>query len=460
MADVITYRGARYVPIFADPAEWDNARAYDYMTLVMHEGNSYISKTNVPVGVDISNEQYWLLTANYNAQVEQYRQEVRAFDGRITTNADAIAAETSAREQADTTMQASIAAETSAREQADTNLQANITAETTAREELATQIQGDLEAVNDNIGNISTDINAIGQNLDELKIEIASYGVWENVPFTLSEKVSAIFSSAGEIKINKKLGLLYCALLVKVDTALVANDAIVTLTGYEGGTTTNYQISGLIEAKNTSTNEMLKQNGFISQSGEICTYSATPASYNVYILNTFPIDDIGGDFEPSEDVATEREKVCNLVKSWVGRFSYSQTYPNRLNPLTSGVTDCSGLIYCAYRDALNILLPNTGTPQMYAGATVATAQAGSTLDTSNLQPGDIIGFSTNGGDTYVHVIIYTGDGQCWEQNEWTKGANAGKKGPQQVDYTDHSDTTADLAHYRLNQYRKAVRFLQ
>ena len=460
MADVITYKGARYIPIFADPAEWDNTRTYEYMTLVMHEGNTYVSKTNVPVGIDISNEDYWLLTANYNAQVEQYRQEVQAFDGRITANTDAIAAETTAREQADTAMQASITAETTAREQADANLQNNINAETNAREELATQIQSELATVNDNIGNISTDINTIGQNLDELKIEIASYGVWENIPFTLGEKVSAIFSSAGEVKINKKLGLLYCAILVEASTALNAQDTVINLTGYESGISSNFRFYGMMEVKNASTNEMLQVNGFISPDGEIGTYSAVSQNNKIYILKVFPIDELGGDFEPTQDVATEREQVCNLVKSWVGRFSYSQTYPDRLNPLTSGVTDCSGLIYCAYRDALNILLPSTGTPQVYAGATVATAQAGSVLDTSNLQPGDIIGFSTNGGENYVHVIIYTGNGQCWEQNTWTKGANAGKKGPQQVDYSDHDDATADLAHYRMNQYRKVVRFLQ
>ena len=72
----ITYTGARYVPLFADPAEWSSANAYEPLTIVIHEGNSYTSKTFVPVGVDIANEQYWALTGNYNAQVEAYRKEV------------------------------------------------------------------------------------------------------------------------------------------------------------------------------------------------------------------------------------------------------------------------------------------------------------------------------------------------------------------------------------------------
>lgn len=87
-----TYTGLRYVPIFADPIEWNSANSYEALTIVVHEGNSYTSKQAVPVGIDILNETFWALTGNYNAQVEQYRQEVKSyentvksFDGRITT---------------------------------------------------------------------------------------------------------------------------------------------------------------------------------------------------------------------------------------------------------------------------------------------------------------------------------------------------------------------------------------
>lgn len=88
------YTGMRYVPVFADPPEWSSANSYEALEIVIHEGNSYTSKTFVPVGIDISNSAYWALTGNYNAQVEQYRQEVRKFDGRITKNTEAIAANT------------------------------------------------------------------------------------------------------------------------------------------------------------------------------------------------------------------------------------------------------------------------------------------------------------------------------------------------------------------------------
>jgi lysophospholipase L1-like esterase len=86
------YVGARYVPLFSTPLEWSNTREYEPLTIVLNEGNSYTSRQFVPLGIDISNESYWALTGNYDAQVEQYRQEVQAFDGRITTNETNIAA--------------------------------------------------------------------------------------------------------------------------------------------------------------------------------------------------------------------------------------------------------------------------------------------------------------------------------------------------------------------------------
>lgn len=78
------YVGARYVPKFAEPIDWNNDTTYEPLTIVTYQGNSYTSRTFVPVGIDITNEDYWALTGNYNAQIDQYRQEVQNFDARIT----------------------------------------------------------------------------------------------------------------------------------------------------------------------------------------------------------------------------------------------------------------------------------------------------------------------------------------------------------------------------------------
>lgn len=72
---VSEYVGARYVPLIAQPAEWSKNTAYEPLTIVLYQGNSYTSRQAVPIGIEITNEDYWALTGNYNAQVEQYRKE-------------------------------------------------------------------------------------------------------------------------------------------------------------------------------------------------------------------------------------------------------------------------------------------------------------------------------------------------------------------------------------------------
>src|SRR5699024_5384903 len=65
----------RYVPkIFG---EWDKQNQYEGLSIVTHQGNSYTSKKQVPVGIDILNEEFWVVTGNYNAQVENYREEIK-----------------------------------------------------------------------------------------------------------------------------------------------------------------------------------------------------------------------------------------------------------------------------------------------------------------------------------------------------------------------------------------------
>lgn len=68
------YVGARYVPIVV--GEWDKTRTYEPLMVVTYQGNSYTSRQYVPAGIEITNESYWVLSANYNAQVEAYRNEV------------------------------------------------------------------------------------------------------------------------------------------------------------------------------------------------------------------------------------------------------------------------------------------------------------------------------------------------------------------------------------------------
>ena len=71
------YVGARYVPKFADPIGWQANTSYEAMVIVTYNNSSYTSKIPVPptVGNPAENSKYWALTGNYNAQIEEYRQE-------------------------------------------------------------------------------------------------------------------------------------------------------------------------------------------------------------------------------------------------------------------------------------------------------------------------------------------------------------------------------------------------
>nr|DAG34256.1 MAG TPA: nitrous oxide reductase family maturation protein NosD [Bacteriophage sp.] len=91
------YIGARYVPLFADPIDWDKTKTYEPLTIVSHAGNSYTSRQYVPKDIEITNESYWALTGNYNAQVEQYRKETATVKAGLE-------AETKTRENADTAL--------------------------------------------------------------------------------------------------------------------------------------------------------------------------------------------------------------------------------------------------------------------------------------------------------------------------------------------------------------------
>lgn len=78
------YIGARYVPMFADPVNWDSERAYEPLTIVVHDGDCYTSKCFVPVGADISNSLYWVKSQDYNYQFDQLKQVVADLSKQVT----------------------------------------------------------------------------------------------------------------------------------------------------------------------------------------------------------------------------------------------------------------------------------------------------------------------------------------------------------------------------------------
>lgn len=84
------YVGARYVPKFANPIQWDSNNIYEPLEMVTYLNNTYTSKKPVPQGVDITNTEYWVLSGNYNAQVEQYRQETVKLSNDVNAMKDTV----------------------------------------------------------------------------------------------------------------------------------------------------------------------------------------------------------------------------------------------------------------------------------------------------------------------------------------------------------------------------------
>lgn len=78
------YIGMRYVPKFADPFEWDGAKAYENLIIVTYNNESYTSRCPVPPGIDITNTRYWAKTGAYNAQVEQLKGSVEDLSSQVT----------------------------------------------------------------------------------------------------------------------------------------------------------------------------------------------------------------------------------------------------------------------------------------------------------------------------------------------------------------------------------------
>lgn len=84
------YIGARYVPIFSDPIQWNADNSYEPLTVVMNQGTSYVSKRSVPAGIEITNDIYWLRWADYNAQLEEYIRQVQTYSNSINELQDAL----------------------------------------------------------------------------------------------------------------------------------------------------------------------------------------------------------------------------------------------------------------------------------------------------------------------------------------------------------------------------------
>ena len=150
------YIGARYVPLFADPYEWNDTREYEPLTVVYSNGNSYTSKQYVPTGTPLTDENYWAITGNYNAQVEQYRKETKVISDKYDTIAkkanDAISiSQTNKQDIASNDAELAGTAES--------GLKTLITAETERAKGAEGTISQNLDTISGNVNTITKTVN-------------------------------------------------------------------------------------------------------------------------------------------------------------------------------------------------------------------------------------------------------------------------------------------------------------
>ena len=70
--------GPRTVIVPADPITWDEHTSYEYLTLVSTEdfGQGYVSRRDVPSGTPLTDTDYWIPVASFNAQVGQLQSQI------------------------------------------------------------------------------------------------------------------------------------------------------------------------------------------------------------------------------------------------------------------------------------------------------------------------------------------------------------------------------------------------
>ena len=75
------YIGARYAPKFM--GTWDKSSEYAALSVVYTNEQSYVSRKTVPANTEITNTEFWIKSADWNAQVTQYNQNVEQYKANV-----------------------------------------------------------------------------------------------------------------------------------------------------------------------------------------------------------------------------------------------------------------------------------------------------------------------------------------------------------------------------------------
>lgn len=170
-----------------------------------------------------------------------------------------------------------------------------------------------------------------------------------------------------------------------------------------------------------------------------------PASGQVWI-NGYNANgtDIGGGNEGggSESGSEAQNAICELYRSWLDRFAYSQG-AGRLDPISSGYGDCSSTVWFAYQQVAGIDVGTWTGAMAGKGTNIASGYSGDNLPIEDMEPADLVLIMWNGWNgSFDHVELYMGNNELW-------GHGGPDYGPDQ--------TTTDARNYPRYMYYWEVR---
>lgn len=82
------YIGARYAPKFM--GAWDKTSEYAALSVVYTNEQSYVSRKTVPANTEITNTEFWIKSADWNAQVAKYNQNVERYEQNVQNYAETV----------------------------------------------------------------------------------------------------------------------------------------------------------------------------------------------------------------------------------------------------------------------------------------------------------------------------------------------------------------------------------
>lgn len=154
--------------------------------------------------------------------------------------------------------------------------------------------------------------------------------------------------------------------------------------------------------------------------------------------------DIGGGNEGggSESGSEAQNAICELYRSWLDRFAYSQG-AGRLDPISSGYGDCSSTVWFAYQQVSGIDVGTWTGAMAGKGTKIASGYSGDNLPIEDMEPADLVLIMWNGWNgSFDHVELYMGNNELW-------GHGGPDYGPDQ--------TTTDARNYSRYMYYWEVR---